>query len=181
MVEKHRSAFGNVVEAAKKDIGSIRTGRANPQLVEGVGVEAYGAKTPLKQLASITIPEPRTIQIEPWDKTILKDVERSLVEARLGLTPTTTGSVIRLTLSSLNTETRAELSKLVNGKIEQFKTRLRSLRDKVREEVTQAEKVKTITQDDRYEAYQDVDALTREFTEQLKELLDRKVAEINTL
>ncbi|TSC76939.1 MAG: ribosome recycling factor [Parcubacteria group bacterium Gr01-1014_31] len=181
LVEQHRPEFDAVIEAAKAELGAIRTGRANPMMVEHVQVEAYGARTPLKQLASVTVPEPSCVLIEPWDKGIVKDVERALVEARLGLTPSNEGNVIRLRVPPLTSETRAELVRVVSGKAEQLKTRLRGIRDAVREAVGKAEKAKEITQDDRYQIFEAVDKLTKEYTEKLKGMGDRKTDEINTI
>jgi len=181
LVEQHRSQFASVVESAKLELGAIRTGRANPLLVEQVQVEAYGVRTPLKQLATISVPEASSLLIEPWDTSLLKEVERALVEARLGLTPTTVSQAIRITVAPLTAETRSELIRHVNAKIEQFKMRLRSLRDKVREEIGKAEKAKVITQDDRYQCYDHLDTLTKEHTEKLKVFAERKIQEINTI
>lgn len=181
LIEEHRKEFDAVLEAAKVELGAIRTGRANPMMVEHVQVEAYGARTPLKQMASVTVPEPSCIVIEPWDKSIIKDIERALVEARLGLTPSNEGNVIRLRVPSLTSETRAELVRVVSTKAEQLKTRLRGIRDTVREAVGKAEKAKEITQDDRYQIFEAVDKLTKEYTERLKSMSDKKTEEINTI
>lgn len=181
IIESHRTQFTAVIDAAKRELGAIRTGRANPLMVEQLSVEAYGARTPLRQLASISVPEPTVIAIEPWDKSIMKDIERAIVEARLGLQPAVTGTMLRLTMPPLTAETRTELTRTAKHKIEQFRVRLRSIRDKVRDEITKAEKAKSITQDDRYEAFKQVDELTKDFSTQLKDLEDRKVQEINTV
>lgn len=180
IIESHRPQFDAVIEAAKGELGQVRTGRANPLLVEQVMVEAYGTRTPLRQVASITVPEASSLMIEPWDKSILKDVERGLVAARLGLTPSVAGQSIRLSVPPLTTETRAELARLVNAKIEQLKTRLRGIRDKVREGITKAEKAKSMTQDDRYEALAQLDDMAQEYGEKLKAMAEKKVQEINT-
>ncbi|MDD5110150.1 MAG: ribosome recycling factor [Patescibacteria group bacterium] len=181
IIESHRTQFTAVIDTAKRELGAIRTGRANPLVVEQISVEAYGARTPLRQVASISVPEPSVIAIEPWDKSIIKDIERAIVEARLGLQPSVSGTTLRLTMPPLTTETRTELTRTAKQKIEQFRVRIRSLRDKVREEITKAEKSKSITQDDRYEAFKHADELTKNFTAQLKDLEDRKVQEINTV
>lgn len=181
IIQAHRPQFDAVVGAAKVELGSVRTGRANPLLVEQVIIEAYGTRTPLRQVASITVPEASCLMIEPWDKSILKDVERGLVEARLGLTPSVAGQSIRLAVPPLTAETRAELARQVNAKIEQLKTRLRGIRDKVREEITHAEKAKSMTQDDRYEAFAQLDELSKEYSEKLKAMGEKKVQEINTI
>ena len=181
LVAKHTQAFAAILTAATSEVAGLRTGRANPLVVESVLVTAYGTRTPLKQLASISVPEPSQLVVEPWDKGILKEVEHALVEARLGLTPVVSGATIRLRVPPLTAETRAELIRTSNAKIEQWKTRLRSLRDRIRDEVIAAEKAKSLTQDDRYTAFQDLDELTKEFTAKLKALAEQKAKEISTI
>lgn len=181
LIESQRSQFNAVIELAKKELGAIRTGRANPMLLDNVQVEAYGVRTPLKQLASISVPEPSCLQIEPWDKSIIKEVEKSLIEARLGLNPSIGGTSIRLSMPPMTAETRTEITRLVNTKIEQLKMRFRSIRDSIREVIIKAEKEKTITQDDRYDAFEQIDGLTKEYTEQLKEIGEKKIKEVNTI
>lgn len=181
LIAKHAEEFAAILTAAKRELAAVRTGRANPQVVESVTVLAYGVRSPLQQLASISVPEPSRLVVEPWDKSILKDVERALTEARLGLTPAVVGSTVRLQVPPLTAETRAELIKTVNAKIEQFKIRLRTLRDRIRDEVLQAEKTKTVTQDDRYATFRELDDLTKEYTAKLKDLADQKAKEIATI
>lgn len=181
LVEEHRGQFAAVIESARTELGAVRTGRANPLVLEHVVVEAYGTRTPLKQLASVSVPEASSLLVEPWDKGILKDVERAIIEARIGLTPAVQGAAIRLGVPPLTAETRAELVRHVNVKIEQFKTRLRGIRDKAREAIGKAEKAKSITQDDRYQCFEQLDTLTKEQGEKLKALADRKIQEINTI
>lgn len=159
----------------------MRTGRANPLMVEGVLVEAYGVRTPLKQLSSITVPEPACLLIEPWDKSVVKEIERAIQEAKLGLTAVNEGAAVRVRVPPLSTETRSELIRTLHGKAEQFKQRLRVMRDRVREAVLKAEKAKALTQDDRYLAFAQLDDLTKEYTAKLKELADRKSQEIQTV
>lgn len=181
LLEAHRADFDAVLAAAKTELGAVRTGRANPLMVEHIQVVAYGARTPLKQLASVSIPEPSCLLIEPWDTSIIKEIEQALVVARLGLTPSIEGTVIRLRLPALTAETRLELTRHVAMKVEQLKTRLRAIRDGVREAVGKAEIAKAITQDDRYQIFEAADKVTKEYTEKLKALGDRKMQEINTL
>jgi|SRR3989338_5234409 len=181
LIESQRAQFNAVIELAKKELSAIRTGRANPMLLDNVQIEAYGVRTPLKQVASISVPEPSCLLIEPWDKGIIKDVEKSLIEARLGLTPSIAGTSIRLNLPPMTTETRTEITRLVNTKVEQLKMRFRSIRDSIREIVVKSEKEKAITQDDRYDAFEQVDALTKDYSEQLKVIADKKIKEINTV
>lgn len=178
LLEAHRADFAAVLEAAKTELGAVRTGRANPLMVEHIPVVAYGARTPLKQLASIAVPEASCLLIEPWDSSIIKEIEHALVEARLGMTPSLEGTVIRLRVPSLTAETRLALTRQVAMKVEQLKTRLRAIRDSVREAVGKAEIAKAITQDDRYQIFESADNVTKEYTEKLKSLGDRKIQEI---
>lgn len=180
IIEKHRAEFEATLAAARRDVASIRTGRANPVMVESLVVEAYGARTPLKQLAAIAVPEPSRLVVEPWDANILKDVVRAIAEARAGLNPTVVGKVISVAVPPLTAETRAALIKTVAAKIEQFKHQLRGLRDDIRDEVLAAQTAKALTEDDRYQAFAQLDEVTKEYTAKLKELADAKAAQINT-
>src|SRR3989338_11657992 len=105
-LDTFRPQFIKILDHLKVGLGSLRTGRANAAVLDGVQVEAYGQRTPLKGLASISVPDPKTIVIEPWDKSILKDIEKAVVEAKLGLNPVNEGKLIRLPLQPLTEETR---------------------------------------------------------------------------
>lgn len=183
VISRHQSEFDAVRKAAAEELSAIRTGRANPAVVEHltVNVSAYGTTMPLQQLASITVPEARVILISPWDPNVAKDIERAIIDANLGLNPVVDGSGIRLVVPQLTTETRAELLKFVNAKVEAAKVRLRTNRDKIREEIVKAERAKELTEDDRFAAFEELDSLIKQLTAELTEMGERKAKEITTI
>ncbi len=125
--------FIKAIDFFKKDISSLRTGRANPAMLDGVVVDAYGAKTALVGLASISVPEARSIVISPWDKNIAKDIEKAIVAADLGINPVNEGDKIRLVVPQLTEENRKELVKKLSEKMETARIALRQIRDQIEE------------------------------------------------
>ncbi|MFA6254515.1 MAG: ribosome recycling factor [Patescibacteria group bacterium] len=181
LIDNYKSDFGRVIDNLTGELATLRVGRANPIMVENIFVQAYGVKTPLKQLASITVPEARTILIQPWDKTITKDVEKAIFEANIGISPTNEGAQIRLTIPPLTEESRKELTKSVGEKMEKARIAMRQIRDKVKEEIVKQEKNKEITEDDKYDLQKKLDELVKDYNEQIKKLGDKKSEEIMTL
>lgn len=181
IIESHNEEFLSAIEHLKSELQSIRSNRATPTLVEHLKVEAYGAQMKLLEVASITVPEPRTIAVQPWDATLLKDIERALNEANLNMGIGNDGTVIRLTLAPLTTETRQALVKVLNQKLETARIQLRQIREKARAGVVAAERSKDLTEDDRYAAEEELDSVVKKFTDQINELGERKEAEIMTV
>ena len=180
-LDEEKSEFEKSLQYLKNDLATIRTGRANPEMVENILVESYGTKTALKQLASITVPEARTILIQPWDKNIIKDIEKAIVNAQLGISPTAEGSNIRLTIPALTEESRREFVRVINNKAEKARVAIRQVRDRIKEGIVKEEKEKNITEDDKYDLIKDLDELTREYNEKIKELAKTKENEVMSL
>ncbi|MBL7142023.1 ribosome recycling factor [Patescibacteria group bacterium] len=178
IVESHQQEFDKVIDFLKRDIQSLRTDRVNPDLVAHVLVEVYGTKTPLEQLATLNVPELRTIIIQPWDKNILKEIEKALTTIDLGATPSLAEGVIRLTLPPLNEETRKSLVKILHTKLENARRSFRSIRDTIREEIVKAERSKEITEDDKYRLFENLDKLTNQKQDEVKLVGERKEKEI---
>ncbi len=141
------------VERFKKDLTSLRTGRANPQLLDNVYVEYYGAKVPLKQIAAISIPEARTMEIRPWDKGALDAIETELKKVDLGSSPTRQGDLIRINLPAMNEEQRKKMVKVVSKMAEDSRVAVRNVRRDILEKVKKAEKSGEISEDD-YKRYE---------------------------
>jgi len=181
IIESKKSEFDKALGVLEEDLKTLRVGRANPVMVENILVEAYGAKTPLKQMASISVPESRTILIQPWDKTIIKEVEKSIIAANIGISPTNEGSQIRLTIPPLTEESRKELTKSVGEKAEKIRISIRQIRDKVKDEINKKEKDNEITEDDKYDLQKKLDELVREYNDRIKVLADNKEKEIMTI
>src|SRR3989338_6066062 len=181
IIDSRKPEFERAMENLKSELSTLRVGRANPIMVENILVEAYGTKTPLKQLASITAPEARTILIQPWDKTIAKEVEKAIAAANIGISPVNEGHQIRLTIPALTEESRKELTKSVGEKMEKTRIALRQIRDKAREEIVKKERQKEITEDDKYDLQKKLDEVVREFNEQIKQTGEKKEKEIMTI
>jgi len=177
-LEDKKPNFEKVIEFVQKDLGSVRTNRATPSLVENISVNVYGARMPLIQVASITSPEPKQLLIEPWDKNILKDTEKAVQTASLGLSVANEGTFLRITMPAMTEETRNEVIKFLNDKLEKGKQTLRGVRDEIKEEIIKAEKTKEISKDDRYSLAKDLDEMTREYTEKISKLGKKKEQEI---
>lgn len=181
LIEAKKNEFGAIVDHYKKEVATLRTGRATPALVEHVMVEAYGVKTPLPQIASLSVPDPKTLIIQPWDKNVLKDIERGIVASNLGLSPVVDGDRVRLTLAPMTEETRKQLVKILKEKLEASRTSLRRLRDHVRDTITAKEKEKALSEDDRYRVQRELDEYTHEIQAQLQQSAEQKEKEIMTV
>lgn len=181
LIESKKNDFTAIVAHCKKELSSIRTGRATPALVEHVLVEAYGVKTPILQLASLSVPDAKTLLIQPWDKNILKDIERSITASNLGLAPVVDGDRVRLTLPPLTEETRRQLVKVIKEKLESSRNTLRRLRDDVREIILSREKEGGMAEDERYRVQRELDEYTHSIQEQLLQVAEQKEKEIMTV
>lgn len=181
IIEQYRGDYDKIIEHLKFELSSIKTGRANPILVENIMVDAYGTKMNLQQLASISIPEAKYILIQPWDKSISKDIEKAIISSNRGLNPINEGDQIRIIISPLTAEDREKLVKLLSQKLEKAKVSIRGIRDKVRENILKLEKNKEIGEDDRFRFQKEADEITNEYNEKVKEAGEKKEEEINTI
>lgn len=163
------------------ELKGLRTGRASSALVEGIMVDAYGALTPLQHLASISIPDQKTILITPWDKGVIKDIEKALTAASLGVNPISDGAGVRLVLPNLTEENRRGLLKVMGQKVEAAKVSIRGLRDKIRDEIAKSEKANETTQDQRFRLQKELDDITREYTARIDQMGKDKEKEIMTI
>jgi ribosome recycling factor len=166
------------VEALQDDLLGIRTGRASPALVEKLAVEYYGTLTPLNQMASIAVPEPRLLVIRPWDPSALADIERAILKSDLGLTPMNDGKLIRLSIPRLTEERRRELVKVVARRVEEARIAIRNLRRDALKDLQEFEKEKMISEDEFFRAKDEVQELTDEFTGRMDEIGQRKEEEV---
>jgi ribosome recycling factor len=180
-VDSYKPEFEKIIDHFKNEIASLRTGRATPALVENILVEAYGVKTPIKGLASIVVSDPKTIFIEPWDKGILKEIEKAIQLQNIGVNPVNDGTRIRISMPPLTEESRKELVKVLGQKLEQVRIALRSLRDKIRSEIIDAEREKQITEDDKYALLDDLDEMMEEYNTKTQEIAEQKEKEIMTI
>ncbi len=164
------------VDHVVSELGTIRTGRANPQLLHRISVPYYGSPTPLQQLASISVPEPRLLVIQPFDKSTVNDIERAIQQADLGLNPTNDGSLIRIAFPPLTEERRKELIKVVRHMAEEGKVSVRNVR---RASKTDMEELHgDISDDDIRRGEDELQELTDRFTERIEKILQNKEEEL---
>jgi len=168
-------------QALMKKYSTMRGGRATPDMVSGIKVECYGSQMPLAQLANISAPEPRLIVIEPWDKSIIKNIEKALLSSDLGVNPSNDGNLIRVPLPPLTEERREEIAKIIRQWAEEVKIAIRNIRREARDEIAKMEENKEISEDEKRRAEKEIQSLTDEYMEAIDQLRDRKVEEIKKL
>lgn len=173
--------FNKAAEFFKKDIANLRTGRLNPSILDQIIVEAYSAKTPINGLASITVPEARCLLIAPWDKAVLKDIEKAVTQANLGMSITNEGDKLRLTAPLLTEENRLELVKKLSKKLEDARIAVRQIREEIKNNIEQAEEGKEISEDDKFRFIKELDEEVVKRNDELKNIKDKKEEEIMTI
>jgi len=166
------------VEALRKDLATIRTGRAHPGLVEHLRVDYYGAPTPLNQLATVSVPEPRLLTIQPWDRQSLGAIEKAIHKSDLGLNPINDGNIIRLVIPQLTEERRKELVKVVHKKVEEGRVAVRNVRRDCHDELRRLQKEKAISEDSQYRGQEELQKLTDEFIQEIERVGEEKEAEL---
>ncbi len=166
------------VEGLKKELTTIRTGRATPTLIEHIKVEYAGTSLPLNQIASISVPEARLLVIQPWDKASIRNIEKAILTSDLGLNPLSDGNVIRITVPPLSEERRQELIKVVRRRVEERRISIRNLRREAMEELKELEKNKEISQDEHKRALSQLQKLTDSFIADTEQTGRDKEAEL---
>ncbi|HCW51359.1 MAG TPA: ribosome recycling factor [Clostridiales bacterium] len=166
------------VEFFRKDLATLRAGRATPALVEKIMVDYYGTPTPIQQLASISVPEPRLLVVQPWDKTQVAAVEKAIAKSDLGIHPQSDGNVIRLVIPQLTEERRNELVKLIRKKAEEERVVLRNLRREANDLLKEAAKEGEISEDERDRALGEVQKLTDRYVAEVDKVLKAKEKEL---
>ncbi|MBU2102079.1 MAG: ribosome recycling factor [Candidatus Omnitrophota bacterium] len=166
------------IEATKREFSESRSGRANPKMVEGVRVNYYGTPTLLKEIATISVPEARMLVISPWDPTSIKEIERSIQQSELGITPVNDGKIIRLIVPALSEERRDELAKIVKKVAEEGKVSVRTIRQNGKDRIKSLEKDKKISEDDRFSSEAELQKLTDKYTADIDKLLGDKEKEL---
>jgi ribosome recycling factor len=170
--------MGKSVDALKRELGSLRTGRATPALVENLAVDYYGVPTPLNQIATITAPEARLIMVQPWDKQALKDIEKGLLKSDIGFNPSNDGSIIRVPIPPLSQERRREMVKVLKRKVEDGKVAARNVRRDALEQLRSMERSKDISQDENRRAQDNLQKATDSQIAQMDQVSTTKEAEI---
>lgn len=173
-----KQSMDQVIDALKKQLLSIRTGRANASMLDAVRVDYYDTPTPLNQVANISTPDPRLIVVKPYEKRLIKDIEKAIVEANLGFNPTNDGEMVRVPLPPLSTERRKEYVKLAKQRCEDGKVAVRAARRDANEMLKAAADERSITDDDESKGKQRVQDLTDQYVKKIDEMLAAKEKEI---
>jgi ribosome recycling factor len=175
---KNDARMKGAIEAFRKDLGSIRTGRASLSILDGIEVDYYGTPTPLNQVASMSTPDSRQIVIQPWDPKTISPIEKAILKSDLDLTPTNDGKIIRINIPPLTEERRKQLVKVVKRRAEEAKVAIRNIRRDFNEELKKLEKDKEISEDELKKSLDEVQKLTDSYIVKVDERLEHKEKEI---
>ncbi len=173
-----RQGMEKAIEDLKRDLKRVRTGRASLSLLDGVKVDYYGSLTPLQQLATLAVPESRLITIQPWDASVIKEIEKAILKADLGLTPTSDGKIMRIAVPPLTEQRRKELVKLVNKICEEHKVSIRNIRREANERIKALKKDGGISEDEAFKAQEKIQKMTDEHIELVDRCFKEKEKEI---
>ncbi|NMC33220.1 MAG: ribosome recycling factor [Veillonellaceae bacterium] len=174
----HEERMKKAIEVLRREYSSLRAGRATTGLLDKITVDYYGAQSPINQVANISIPEPRTIVIQPWDKKMLPAIEKAILKSDLGLTPNNDGMVIRLILPQLTQQRRQELTKLVHKGAEDSRVAIRNLRRDANESLKKVEKDKAASEDEVKKAQEEIQKLTDKYIKEVDQVMAVKEKEI---
>jgi ribosome recycling factor len=177
-LKEFKSRMDKAVEATQRDLRAIRTGRANPAILDGIRVDYYGNPTPINQMATISVPEPRMIMIQPWDKSAIENITRALQSSDLGITPNSDGVVIRLPFPKLTEDRRKELVKVAKSLSEEGKVSLRNIRRDANEMLKKMEKKGELSEDESKRLQDVVQDYTDKHSANIDKLVEEKVDEI---
>jgi ribosome recycling factor len=178
VMDEFERRCNRAIDALQKELGRIRTGRANVQILDGVKVNWYGQQTPISHVASIQIPDPRLIVIKPWDKSIMGEIQKAIQSADLGLTPQSDGEVVRLPIPVLSEERRKELVRIVKSKCEEIKVSIRNARRDANESLKTMQKEKSLSEDELHRLLDDIQKGTSKFMEKVEQMREDKEKEI---
>ncbi len=173
-----KTHMAKAVEALKSELSKLRTGRAHPSLLEHIKVDYYGNLTPLNQIASIVVTDPRTLSVTPWDKTMVQPIEKAIINSDLGLNPSAAGTVIRVPLPPLTEERRKELVRVVKTEAENARIAVRNIRRDANNNIKNLYKEKQIGEDEEHRAQENIQKLTDDFIKEIDGILADKVKEL---
>jgi len=177
-LDPHSDKMNMVIASFEEELTTIRAGRANPNMLNGITIDYYGTQTPLSQVGNISIPEARIILIQPWDVSVLKDIEKSIQASNLGINPSNDGKVIRLVIPELTEDRRQSLSKDVKKMGEACKVSVRNIRRDAMDNFKKIEKDKEITEDERFKLEADLQKVTDKSIENIDKIVEKKTKEI---
>lgn len=176
-----KEKFQKAIEHLKSELNNIRTGRAAPTILENIMIESYGQKTPLSGLASITAPEPQTLAVQPWDKNIIKEIEKGIIDADLDLNPVVQGDIIRIQFPPLTEEKRVELVKIMNQRVEDAKVTIRNIREDIMKNAKKQKDSGSISEDDLFRQEKEIQKMVDDYNNQIKEISEEKEKKIMTV
>jgi len=176
--KKATDKMEKAIDALKKDYASMRTGRASLALLDAIAIDYYGTATPLNQVAALSVPDPRTITIQPWEQKIIGDIEKAIMKSDLGLNPTNDGKVIRVNIPALTEERRKQLVKVAKKRAEDAKVSVRGIRREINEELKKLEKEKHLSEDLVKKSLDEIQKVTDTYVKKVDEVLSHKENEI---
>ncbi len=177
-LNEQEESFINALDFFRRDITTLRTGRADPAVLENVQVEAYGVLNPINTVANITVADTKSITVAPWDKGISKDIEKAIIEADLGLGVVNEGDKVRLNVPALTEENRKETVKRLNEKMEKTRINIRQAREEVKNAIEKAEENKEISEDEKFRFEKEMDEYVSKKNDELKTMRDRKEKDV---
>lgn len=180
-LEQYKEKMNKTIENLKEEFAAVRAGRANPRLLDKIKVDYYGQATPIQQVANVSVPEARVIQIQPWESRLVKNIEKAILASDLGITPTNDGKVVRLVFPELTEERRKELVKDVKKKAENAKVAIRNIRRDANDQYKKMQKNSEISEDEFKHLEDEVQKLTDKFINEIDKILEDKSKEILTV
>jgi len=181
IIDEADMKMDDAIQYLKKEFSHIRAGKANPALLSSITVEYYGAQTPLQQLGNISAPEPRMLIVQPYDKSVMTDIEKAIMASGLGLNPMNDGEIIRIPLPILTEERRKELVKIAKDKAEQARISIRNSRREANDHIKKTVESHSLPEDSKYEAEDNVQSITNNHNKSVDDLLSHKESEIMTV
>ena len=180
-IEKYESKMTKTLESLEKELSTVRAGRANPHILDKITVDYYGAPTPLQQVANVTVPEARMIQIQPWEASLIKDIEKAILVSDLGLTPNNDGKTIRLVFPELTEDRRKELAKDIKKKGDNAKVAIRNIRRDANDAIKKENKAGDISDDEAKNSEDEIQKITDKYIAMIDSAIDDKTKEILTV
>ena len=173
--------FDRVIDHLRSELSSLRTGRANAAILDNVKVEAYGAMMDLKGVGSISVPDAKTITIDPWDKSLLHAIEQAIQKSDVGINPVNDGKLIRLTMPQMTEDSRKQLVKIMKEKVEEARVAFRKIREAVRDEIASQEASRMINEDERFKLQDDLEKFVKDMNGEVDQVATKKEEEIMTV
>jgi ribosome recycling factor len=177
-LNKAKERMEHALESLRREFGGVRTGKASPQLLDAIRVEAYGSRVPLNQVGTVSAPEPRLLTIQPWDRGLVKEIDRALRESDLGLNPSNDGQLIRIPIPPLTEERRREYVRLLHKLAEEGRVAVRQARKDANDEIKGRQKKEALSEDDIRREEKEVQKLTDQYIAKVEEMLKHKEAEV---